>query len=549
MKIAGWALGLSLAVAGVGAAIGTSPKTEIETKAAGEKTYRAYSGDITEGDYIVVYDGSALKNTISSSRLTYSAVTISSNQIYTAATDIVWHIAPSGDYWTLYNAAVSKYAGSTGSKNQAALIASINNNAKWTVTGSTTYEFENLARSTGSNSGNKWLRKNGTYGFACYASDTGGALSLYKLQESSSNAKSLDLSPSSALTIDGENVAATKTGTITYKVNYDGDPGPGLVHVSIKKGGADTEELAYVDDGEGTITLTAYEVGTYTVTIITQDEDSSGNPISHDVIVTVQNLKSKPAKVTSTSNLHIGDVVYFVNETASVAAGSISGDYLSSKTVSILEDKITDIGDAIGLILGRNGDNYTFRTGSSYLGATAAKKINLSSNGTTDWALSFSDSNAVVNSTSDGYGNIQYNTGSPRFLNYASAQAAIQMYVLSATDAEVAAEFETMYLVMDKNVSGQCNTYYANAKTTFATLTPTQVSALSEAAINRLAAWAAAKGDTFNVETRKFGAAMIPSIEYGFSSGNNLPLVLTVAALGTAAAAGFFLFQRKRKEN
>ncbi len=35
----------------------------------------------------------------------------------------------------------------------------------------------------------------------------------------------------------------------------------------------------------------------------------------------------------------------------------------------------------------------------------------------------------------------------------------------------------------------------------------------------------------------------------GLSSETSMPLVITVAALGTAAAAGFFIFQRKRKEN
>ena len=143
--------------------------------------YELYSGTITEGDYVIYYSGKAMKNSIASNRLEYTAVTPSENKITDPDASIVWHIAASGDYWTIYNASVSKYAASTGSNNQAKLEGSVTDNSKWTVTEPVTgtYEFENLARKN-AESNNKWLRNNGTYGFACYASSTGGALSLYK---------------------------------------------------------------------------------------------------------------------------------------------------------------------------------------------------------------------------------------------------------------------------------------------------------------------------------------------------------------------------------
>jgi len=54
--------------------------------------------------------------------------------------------------------------------------------AMWTVTEiSGTYEFVNKANAAGDVNAN--LRNNGTYGFACYANTTGGALSLYKYTE------------------------------------------------------------------------------------------------------------------------------------------------------------------------------------------------------------------------------------------------------------------------------------------------------------------------------------------------------------------------------
>lgn len=149
----------------------------------GSAIYSLYSGALTEGDYVIYYGGKAMKNTVANNRLQYSEVTPVGDQITDPDESIVWHIASSGDYWTIYNAAAVKYAGSTGSKNQATLLDNAStDNALWTVTGNETYEFENKARAAaGSDPNNKWLRNNGTYGFACYASGTGGELSLYKL--------------------------------------------------------------------------------------------------------------------------------------------------------------------------------------------------------------------------------------------------------------------------------------------------------------------------------------------------------------------------------
>ena len=154
--------------------------------------YELYSGAITEGDYVIYYSGKAMKNTISSNRLDYVSVTPSNNIISNPAATIVWHIAADGNYWTIYNASVAKYAASTASNNQAKLEESVTNNSKWTVTGTNTYEFENLARTSSSN---KWLRNNGTYGFACYSTSTGGALTLYKKKAVAATALEVKTAP------------------------------------------------------------------------------------------------------------------------------------------------------------------------------------------------------------------------------------------------------------------------------------------------------------------------------------------------------------------
>lgn len=147
---------------------------------SGDDVYSLYSGNLTEGDYVIVYDNGAMKSSVTSSRLDYSEVTITSNSITGPAEDLVWHIAQSGDNWTIYNAKVAKYAASTGAKNKAQLLESgTDNKSLWTVTVSEgTYDFVNVANEKAEVNAN--LRRNGTYGFACYARSTGGALSLYK---------------------------------------------------------------------------------------------------------------------------------------------------------------------------------------------------------------------------------------------------------------------------------------------------------------------------------------------------------------------------------
>ena len=141
--------------------------------------YSKYSGALTEGNYIITYSNGAMKATISSNRLSYTDITVSGNNVTsTISPDIVWTVSENGSYWTIYNSSTGKYAAGNGTKNNAALITNITDYAKWTVSGTSTYDFTNLGNY---NKGvNDTLRRNGTYGFACYATGTGGALTLYK---------------------------------------------------------------------------------------------------------------------------------------------------------------------------------------------------------------------------------------------------------------------------------------------------------------------------------------------------------------------------------
>ena len=149
-------------------------------------TFAKYTSAITEGYYVVTYGSYTLKNTINTNRFGYvlfKDIDVKDNMILDPDPSIVWYIKPNGNYWTIYNDEEGKYAAGTGSKNQGALIESVTDFAKWTVTMSNgTFQFENLGRYNAStDSGNRWLRNNAGSGWACYADATGGALTLYKM--------------------------------------------------------------------------------------------------------------------------------------------------------------------------------------------------------------------------------------------------------------------------------------------------------------------------------------------------------------------------------
>ncbi len=161
--------------------------------------YQLYSGTLTEGDYVIYYNGSAMKATISNNRFSYETVTPVNDVITTTESSIIWHIARSGDYWTIYNNGVSKYAASTSNNNQGQLLSTTSDYALWTVnstSSSTTYDFINK-------SNNRYLRNNvsgsNNYGFACYTNDTGGELSLYRYTsvETPTTVSAPTISPSS----------------------------------------------------------------------------------------------------------------------------------------------------------------------------------------------------------------------------------------------------------------------------------------------------------------------------------------------------------------
>ena len=189
-------LGTFMVVGGISIVSGNKA---VESRAtATSDTYEKYTSALVEGDYLLTYTTKsttyAMKSVVSSDRLSYSIVTIDSDKISEPDSTLVWHLASSGDYWTIYNADVKKYAASTGVKSKAQLLDSgTDDKSLWSVTFSnSTFDFTN--KQNKSKNVNSTLRNNTTNGFACYSTSTGGALTLFKKVEAQTgNLESISL--------------------------------------------------------------------------------------------------------------------------------------------------------------------------------------------------------------------------------------------------------------------------------------------------------------------------------------------------------------------
>ena len=171
------------------------------------------SGDmkLIEGDYVFYYSGNLMKAAIESNKAAREEAAPSVSPVDVDAS-LVWHVAPAGEYYTIYNAAEGKYLAATATKNQAQLLADgTDNKAKWTVTirADGKFEFENYARSLieGSDSDNRWLRNNGESGWACYTSAIGGGITLFRHYYSSMSTVAAVIGTETAGVVDSVSLA------------------------------------------------------------------------------------------------------------------------------------------------------------------------------------------------------------------------------------------------------------------------------------------------------------------------------------------------------
>lgn len=273
-------------------------------------SFSLFEGELVEGDYLIVYDGGAMNNTISSKRFGYVEVTESeSNVISNPSNNIVWHIAPSATagYWTLYNAKVGQYAASAGTNSDMSLESSATEDgALWSTSG--TYEFRNKANE---NSTTRYLRRNGSYGFANYSTSTGGSLTLYK--KLPDVAPTWTSFPTTARIITGANYELAVSDYVS------GTPNPTIT--------VSTSATGYTLSN-GTFTFTTSTAGEYAFTFTATNVAGSAN-------VTLTITVSNPAQVTYR---------YSNNGVLEAATSIIQGQSIALATGENLNSEFTFVG-------------------------------------------------------------------------------------------------------------------------------------------------------------------------------------------------------------
>lgn len=182
-----------------------------------------------------------------------------------------------------------------------------------------------------------------------------------------------------------------------------------------------TGEVTLVAAGETTITATAAEDATYAA-----DEASYTLTVS-----AAQGGGDEGEKVwtlvTDASTLQAGDIIRLGCSAKGTAAGAMgTGKYFTSVTATYSNDTMTS-DSAIDITLGGQSGAWTLTTSEGLIGTSAARALKLNS-GTDTWTIEIVSGDATIKSTNTSYGWIQYNASSPRFLNYASNQTAIQIY-------------------------------------------------------------------------------------------------------------------------
>ena len=387
--------------------------------------YELYTGDLVEGDYIIYdnVDAHALKAEVSSNRFAYSAVTAENDVITTNDESILWHIAPSETqgYYTIYNAAISKYAAATGTNNQGQLWDNATDNKSlWSVTG--TYDFINKSNS-------RYLRSNGGSGFAAYASGTGHTLQLYKHD----NRETLDSPTHVEAIVDDDDILVTWDDitppagqTVTYRVTCTG------------------ETPQVINQGVGACTFENLSDGTYEISVTavpgnTNDyRQSSAASVENLVVNTAAPGTVYYVKVTTAPSDWSGHyLIVYEAETNGYVLTGVSGDVGQYAPVTISASGIVAADyNSYDVEIAKSGSSYTMKLGDIYLAYTSNSTsgnnklfavADASTSGTL-WTLSVNDAQNVYNTSRY----LRWNNTAEqyRFCCYTSGQQNISFFKL-----------------------------------------------------------------------------------------------------------------------
>lgn len=137
-------------------------------------------------------------------------------------------------------------------------------------------------------------------------------------------------------------------------------------------------------------------------------------------------------KVTDVSSLREGDVIVLGCAAQSAIAGPMGTGAFLSKVDMEISDGQFSAEEAFEITLGGKEDAWTLTTSEGQITASKEKAFVLNNGNQKTCTISISGGVATI--TFGSYGSIQYNAGTPRFLNYKSSQTGIEIYKLVTAD-------------------------------------------------------------------------------------------------------------------
>ncbi len=153
-------------------------------------------------------------------------------------------------------------------------------------------------------------------------------------------------------------------------------------------------------------------------------------------------------KVTSDSDLQIGEGYILVCETKGMAMGESEGNYRAGVAVTVngeqITTKVNQEGFPVLVTLGGAADAYTLKlSDNEYLGLNSSSKNYLLTLGdvtdNTCWTISINGGNAIITNNVYTKRSIQWNASAPRFATYTSGQTAVQLYRMDSETTGIAA--------------------------------------------------------------------------------------------------------------
>lgn len=239
------------------------------------------------------------------------------------------------------------------------------------------------------------------------------------------------LAPSTATYTPAATMTLTAQWAQLYTVHYEFAGASGAPEDAQYEAGATVELPSEPNKGF----LAPFEAWDYSEAVTMVDETHFEMPASYlTITATYDEIVGQWILVTDESTLRANDTIVIGSGANNAVAGEISSQVMASVSASFSTDKtvLTAVpNNAAVLKLGGTSSAWTLNrlSDNKKLGATAEKKLAWDGTSATEtWTISIEDNDATIQNGTSSYGNLQYNSGSPRFTTYTSSQTLPQIY-------------------------------------------------------------------------------------------------------------------------